>query len=64
MDFRNEALAELARDAALERSDFLVRAGEQLERFIGANRERIRALGGIARQLGQRLVPEVHRVAS
>lgn len=47
MDFRNEALAELARDAALERSDFLVRAGEQLERFIGANRERIRALGGL-----------------
>src|SRR3972149_2416185 len=31
---RNELLAEMARDAALERSDFLVRAGEQLERFL------------------------------
>ncbi len=47
MDFRNEALAELARDAALERSDFLVRAGEQLQRFMEANAGRIRALGGI-----------------
>ena len=47
MDFRSEALAELARDAALERSDFLVRAGEQLERFMGANGNRIRSLGGL-----------------
>jgi hypothetical protein len=47
MDFRNEALAELARDAALERSDFLVRAGEQLERFMKANGGRIRSLGGL-----------------
>ena len=31
---RNDLLAEMARDAALERSDFLVRAGEQLERFL------------------------------
>jgi hypothetical protein len=44
---RNDLLAELARDAALERSDFLVRAGEQLQRFIEANRGRIRELGGM-----------------
>ena len=31
---RNDLLAEMARDAALERSDFLVRAGEQLDRFL------------------------------
>jgi len=47
MDFRSEALAELARDASLERSDFLVRAGEQLERFMKANEGRIRSLGGL-----------------
>jgi len=47
MDFRSEALAELARDAALERSDFLVRAGEQLERFMDANGNRIESLGGL-----------------
>jgi hypothetical protein len=47
MDFRSEALAELARDASLERSDFLVRAGEQLERFMKANEGRIQSLGGL-----------------
>ncbi len=44
---RNADLAEMARDAAIERSDFLVRAGEQLERFINANADRIRELGGL-----------------
>src|SRR6185369_6728739 len=44
---RNARLAEIARDAALERSDFLVRAGEQLERFMAANLERIREIGGV-----------------
>ena len=44
---RNDLLAELSRDAALERSDFLVRSGEQLDRFIRANAERIRDLGGL-----------------
>lgn len=44
---RDAALAEIARDAELERSDFLVRAGEQLERFMSANAGRIRALGGV-----------------
>jgi hypothetical protein len=48
MDARHNALmAEMARDAGIERSDFLVRAGEQLERFMSANRGRIRELGGI-----------------
>jgi hypothetical protein len=44
---RNALLAEMARDAELERSDFLVRAGEQLERFITANHHRIQQLGGL-----------------
>ena len=44
---RNALLAEMARDASLERSDFLVRAGEQLERFMSDQAERIRELGGI-----------------
>src|SRR3990172_6578371 len=44
---RNELLAEMARDAALERSDFLVRAGEQLERFLRDQAERVRELGGL-----------------
>ena len=44
---RNDLLAEMARDAALERSDFLVRAGEQLERFLRDQVERARELGGI-----------------
>ena len=44
---RNADLVEMARDAAIERSDFLVRAGEQLERFMAANADRIRDLGGL-----------------
>lgn len=44
---RNELLAELARDAALERSDFLVRSGEQLERFLAEQGERIAEMGGL-----------------
>jgi len=52
MDARMEArrsalLSEMARDAAIERSDFLVRAAEQLERFLRANAGRIRDLGGL-----------------
>ena len=52
MDARIEArrtalLAEIGRDASLERSDFLVRAGEQLDRFMAANADRIRELGGL-----------------
>jgi hypothetical protein len=44
---RNDLLAEMARDAALERSDFLVRSGEQLDKFLGDQAGRIRELGGI-----------------
>ncbi|MBI2763066.1 MAG: hypothetical protein HYX54_04855 [Chloroflexi bacterium] len=44
---RNDLLAEMARDAALERSDFLVRAGEQLERFLHDQADRVRELGGL-----------------
>jgi hypothetical protein len=44
---RSSLLAEMARDAAIERSDFLVRAAEQLERFLHANAARIRELGGL-----------------
>ena len=36
---RNDLLGELAGDAALERSDFLVQATEQLRKFLDANRE-------------------------
>jgi hypothetical protein len=44
---RNALLADMARDADIERSDFLVRAGEQLERFMAAHQGRIRQLGGL-----------------
>ncbi len=44
---RSELLGALASDAALERSDFLVSATEQLKRFLDANGERISALGGM-----------------
>ena len=44
---RNDLLGELASDAALERSDFLVQSTEQLRRFLDANRERISDLGGL-----------------
>jgi hypothetical protein len=44
---RNAQLADLARDADMERSDFLVRAGEQLDRFMSTNAGKIRQLGGL-----------------
>ncbi|HVL53516.1 MAG TPA: hypothetical protein VM344_04595 [Vitreimonas sp.] len=44
---RNDLLGELAADAALERSDFLVQATEQLNRFLDANRQRIADMGGL-----------------
>lgn len=44
---RNDLLGELATDAALERTDFLVQATEQFRRFLDANRERIAELGGL-----------------
>jgi hypothetical protein len=44
---RADLLGELARDAALERSDFLARAAEQLDRFLAANAARIEEIGGL-----------------
>src|SRR5829696_9195377 len=44
---RNDLLGELARDAELERSDYIVQATEQLRRFLDANRGRISDLGGL-----------------
>jgi hypothetical protein len=44
---RADLLGELARDAALERSDFLARAAEQLDRFLNANSARISDIGGL-----------------
>ncbi len=44
---RNDLLGELAADAALERSDFLVQSTEQLRKFLDANRSRISQLGGL-----------------
>ncbi len=44
---RTGLLGELAADAALERYTFLAEAGEQLVRFLRANGERLRELGGM-----------------
>jgi hypothetical protein len=44
---RNDLLGELARDADLERSDFLVQSTEQLRKFLDSNRGRISDLGGL-----------------
>src|SRR4029450_9472109 len=47
MDGHNDLLGELAADAALERSDFLVQATEQLRKFLDHPKERIAVLGGL-----------------
>ncbi len=47
MDAHNDQLGELASDAALERSDFLVQATSQLRKFLDRNGDRIQALGGL-----------------
>jgi hypothetical protein len=44
---RNALLADVARDADIERAEFLARAGEQLDRFMDAHRHRIMQLGGL-----------------
>lgn len=44
---RNDLLGELAADAALERSDFLVQATEQFRKFLDANGDRLREIGGL-----------------
>lgn len=41
------ALGEIATDATLERSSFLSQSGEQLKRFLEANRARIKEVGGL-----------------
>jgi hypothetical protein len=44
---RNDMLGELANDAALERTDFVVQATEQLSKFLDRNRARIAGIGGL-----------------
>ena len=44
---RNDLLGEIAADAALERSDFLVQSTDQLHRFLDRHKERIAAYGGL-----------------
>jgi len=47
MDSHNDLLGELASDAALERSDFIVQSTEQLRRFLDHHKDRIAVLGGL-----------------
>ncbi|CAN5805332.1 hypothetical protein BH24CHL6_BH24CHL6_11640 [soil metagenome] len=47
MEERSGALGEIAADAAMERNSFLASAGDQLKRFLEANRGRIREAGGM-----------------
>jgi hypothetical protein len=44
---RNDLLGEIASDAGLERTDFLATATSQLRRFLQANEDRLRQLGGL-----------------
>ena len=44
---RSALLGEIARDAALERTDFIVQATEQFQRYLAANKQRIAELGGL-----------------
>jgi hypothetical protein len=44
---RIDLLSVLARDASLERSDYLVRAAEQFQKFLDANAATIRDIGGL-----------------
>ena len=47
MDSHNDLLGELAADAALERSDFIIQSTDQLRRFLDHHRDRIAVLGGL-----------------
>ena len=47
MDSHNDLLGEIAADAALERSDFIVQSTDQLRRFLDHHRDRIAVLGGL-----------------
>ena len=44
---QNDLLGELAADAALERSDFIVQSTEQFRKFLDRHRERIATIGGL-----------------
>jgi hypothetical protein len=44
---RIDLLSALARDASLERSDYLVRAAEQFQKFLEANSSSIKEIGGL-----------------
>ncbi len=43
----NAALGEIAAEASLERTSFLVAAGQQLSQFLDANLDRIKQVGGL-----------------
>ena len=43
----SSALGELAADASLERNAFLATSGEQLRKFLAANKDRIKEIGGL-----------------
>lgn len=43
----SSALGEIAADASLERTAFLAQAGDQLKKFLDANRSRIKEAGGL-----------------
>lgn len=47
MDSHNDLLGELAADAALERSDFIVQSTEQLRKFLDHHKDRIAVIGGL-----------------
>ena len=47
MSSMSGALGELAADAGVERTAFLASAGDQLKRFLDANRDRIKDVGGL-----------------
>ena len=47
MDDRSSVLGEIAAEAAMERTTFLVDAGQQLTRFVDANKRRIHEAGGL-----------------
>ncbi len=47
MSSMSSALGEIAADAGLERSSYLALAGDQLKRFLDANRDQIKAVGGL-----------------
>jgi hypothetical protein len=44
---RNDLLGEIAADAALERSDFIIQSTEQFRRFLDRHKERIAVIGGM-----------------